>query len=150
MAEGCPRLVFSFGCYRSTELFYEFISVLVDLFRGPLQGLLCGGFAFHSQRYDGSGEEWMGKIVACPVNGLVLEERVLHEMAESMAFSFYLNLEESFGFFHEVNFQLGTFLRFLRLRTPRLIVVSQHLGIGCIGEFFLTVRVRLRSVSSRL
>src|SRR6266849_4670480 len=106
---GRPHLALSFGCYCGTELFYEFVRVLVDLFRGSLQGLLGGGFAFHSQRYDGSGEEWMGKIVACPVHGLVFQERVLHEMAESVTFSFYLDLEESFGFFQDVNFQLGTF-----------------------------------------
>src|SRR5205807_6596462 len=106
---GRSRLSFGFGCYCGTELFYEFISVLVDLFRGSFQSLLSGGFPFHSQRYDWSGEEWMWKVVACPVHGLVFQEPVLHEMSESMAFSFDLNFEETFGFLQDVNFQLGTF-----------------------------------------
>ena len=97
MAGGGPRLP-GIGCYCGTELFYEFFGVLVDLFRGSLQGLLGGGLAFHSQGYDRSGEEWVGKVVACPVHGLVFQECVLHEMPEGVAFSFDLDLEEAFGF----------------------------------------------------
>src|SRR5712691_9875559 len=110
MAEGGPSgLAFSSGCYRRTELFYELVSVLVDFFRGSLQCFLGRRLALHSQCYDGSGEEWVGKVVACPVNGLVFQERGLHEMPESVAFSFDLDFEESFCFFQDVDFQLGTF-----------------------------------------
>src|SRR6267378_8615027 len=76
------RLAFSFGGYRGTEFFYEFVSVLVNFFRGSLKGFLGRRLALHSQCYDWSGEEWVGKVVACPVNGLVFQERGLHKMPE--------------------------------------------------------------------
>src|SRR6266571_3584585 len=88
-------LAFSFGCYCCPELFYELINIRVDFFRGSLQRFLGRRLTLHSQCYDWSGEEWVGKVVACPVNGLVFQERGLHKMPESMAFSFDFDLEES-------------------------------------------------------
>ena len=38
--QGVALLAVGFGCYRGTELFYEFVGILVDLFRGSFQSLL--------------------------------------------------------------------------------------------------------------
>jgi len=126
MAEGDLRLAFSFGGCCGTELFYEFLGVRVDLFRGSLQSFLSGGLAFHSQGYDWFGEEWVWKVVACPVHCLVLKERVLHKMAEGVSFSFHLNLEESLGFLQYVNLQLGTLPPAPKSSASRLLSTFRH------------------------
>src|SRR5439155_2057684 len=126
MAEGSLRLAFSFRRYCGTELFYEFLGVRVDLFRGSLQSFLSGGLAFHSQGYDRFGEEWVWKVVACPVHCLVFKERVLHQMAEGVSFSFHLNLEESLGFLQYVNLQLGTLPPAPKSSASRLLSTFRH------------------------